>query len=307
MNFGIVSSFTMETFYSPHKIWFAEKMAVGKEVEDMLRANYEVVTTAMDVDPHVTMMTSLACISKDGTSFASITAQHTTHNSTEHWPSSLKRHDEMKTQLGVPHMFIGSVANITEQLAISDHAKRQRTIYGTMSYKPSVELEVRISKILCEEVESDRNIAGFRHGLTMHPLSSRMMVNMHKRGGNAFQSLAAHTGPLVLLNSLWQWSERADDSKAYTSYYRLMSRIENAAQEMGLWHPYKYINYAEETQDIWGGYGDYGDLRTLQRDVDPKGVFASGGLAGGVHKLNKDGWRPDETDATGWPQDKDEL
>ena len=68
-----------------------------------------------------------------------------------------------------------------------------------------------------------------------------------------------------------------------------MEKAEAEAKRRGLWHRFKYANYAEEGQDVWGGYGDKKWLVELQRRVDPEGVFAEGGLAGTGFKLGKKG------------------
>ena len=65
-----------------------------------------------------------------------------------------------------------------------------------------------------------------------------------------------------------------------------MSRLEEAAEKLGVWHPYNYINYAEATQDVWSGYGDPSEPRKVQKAVDPEGVFAKVGHGGGVFELN---------------------
>ena len=60
---------------------------------------------------------------------------------------------------------------------------------------------------------------------------------------------------------------------------------------MGLWHRFKYANYAHANQDVWGGYGEenVARLKKVQREVDPTGVFVGGGLAGVGFRLNVKG------------------
>ena len=56
---------------------------------------------------------------------------------------------------------------------------------------------------------------------------------------------------------------------------RVRERWERVAKEMGLWHPYVYINYADVEQDVFAGYGEENRerLRQIQRKWDPAGVF----------------------------------
>lgn len=185
---------------------------------------------------------------------------------------------------------LGSMSNITSSLDDSTQKVRHRNIYATFTYTPSAELEQQLLAIFREEAEhaSLENVAGFSPGIIMHPFSTTMLKKTRKRGGNAFSSIANHEGPLTISNIAWQWDDKMDDITVYKSYYRTMERLKEAAKKMGLWHPYKYINYAEAAQDVFGGYGSSADLdqlKQLQRDLDPSGIFAEGGLAGGAFKL----------------------
>lgn len=68
-----------------------------------------------------------------------------------------------------------------------------------------------------------------------------------------------------------------------------LNRIKSAAEELGVAHPYRYMNYAMASQadEIFAGYGDGNAqrLREIQRAVDPSGVFTSQGLWRGFIKL----------------------
>lgn len=68
-----------------------------------------------------------------------------------------------------------------------------------------------------------------------------------------------------------------------------IARIESAAKELGVAHPYRYINYARKGQaeKVFAGYGEANvqRLKRIQRAVDPDGVFTSQGLWKGFMKL----------------------
>ncbi len=58
---------------------------------------------------------------------------------------------------------------------------------------------------------------------------------------------------------------------------RLFDEIEKEAQQNkpSLYHPYKYLNYADGSQDVIGGYGNksVNRLRKVSKRYDPRGVF----------------------------------
>ena len=61
---------------------------------------------------------------------------------------------------------------------------------------------------------------------------------------------------------------------------------------MGLNVPYIYLNYADDTQDVLGGYGDANKalMAAASKKYDPKGVF---------QKLVPGGWKIKEDEGTG--------
>jgi len=69
------------------------------------------------------------------------------------------------------------------------------------------------------------------------------------------------------------------------AHKRLILRTEAAAKEMDLYHPFIYPNYANNSQDIFAGYGEenHRKLLDIQGRYDPEGVFAR--LRPGYFKL----------------------
>ena len=133
----------------------------------------------------------------------------------------------------------------------------------------------------------------------MQPLATNTIKLMSKNGGNAL-GLTPSDGPLMIANIAFAWKNAADDNAAYAAYHKFFERAEKVAKEMGLWHRFKYANYAEESQDVWAGYGEESveRLRKVQRSVDPRGVFVKGGLAGVGFKLNvKEGLKGEDAGA----------
>ncbi|KAL3483467.1 hypothetical protein BJX62DRAFT_244865 [Aspergillus germanicus] len=76
---------------------------------------------------------------------------------------------------------------------------------------------------------------------------------------------------------------RHDVRKATT---RLLDTIEEITKAAGVYRPFKYMGYADESQDVIGGYGEESKkrLQTASREYDPEGLFQRG-VPGGF-KLN---------------------
>ena len=304
MNFGIVSKFTLDAFPYDKQLWTGSNLLAGDEISNLLEAHHHVTTVSMQQDPHISLMTIFMCYSRHGLCYATVAAQHSNHTSETTWPPSMEAFTNLDSVPRTDQIQIASVANITATLEGRASLVRRRTIYATFTYYASVALEKRLLAIFREEAlarhdEHLRKVPGFGTGLILHAFSATMLKNTRKRGGNAFSKSLFDSEynkppkPIVVLNIAWRWNDATDDEVVYASYRRTMARMEEAAKDMGLWHPYKYVNYAEVEQDVWAGFGVVGDgtseLERLQKQLDPQGVFASGGLAGGVWKLNGNG------------------
>jgi hypothetical protein len=70
-----------------------------------------------------------------------------------------------------------------------------------------------------------------------------------------------------------------DDATVYGFAERFFSRYTQAAKDLGVHHPYIYLNYANRDQDPFAGYGTENKQRLteIQQSVDPRGIFTSTG------------------------------
>lgn len=93
---------------------------------------------------------------------------------------------------------------------------------------------------------------------------------------------------LVILIST-AWSNATDDAAVNRMTANTIERVNATAQTLGVASRYKYINYASAPQasSIFAGYGDENiqRLKSIQKAVDPLGIFTSQGLWRGFIKL----------------------
>lgn len=73
--------------------------------------------------------------------------------------------------------------------------------------------------------------------------------------------------------------------RVQTAYTEFMEKSINLAKERDLFHPFVYQNYANISQDVFGGYGEKNRAKLLdiQGKYDPERVFAK--LQPGFFKL----------------------
>jgi hypothetical protein len=72
-----------------------------------------------------------------------------------------------------------------------------------------------------------------------------------------------------------QWSYAEDDVAVQNAFAGFMDRSVTLAKELGMHHPFVYQNYANISQDVFGGYGEENrqKLRDIQRKYDPERIF----------------------------------
>lgn len=83
------------------------------------------------------------------------------------------------------------------------------------------------------------------------------------------------------------WTSVSDDGTAHAFATRFMASYKDAVEGFGVFHPFVYINYANQGQDVFSGYGEENKQRliAIQTRVDPLGIFTSSGLWRGFFKV----------------------
>ncbi|KAK8093852.1 oxidoreductase- FAD-binding protein [Apiospora hydei] len=110
----------------------------------------------------------------------------------------------------------------------------------------------------------------------MQPQPAFLNRKSASTGGNAF-GLDSEDDNLfnVLLTITWDRAE--DDALVHRQARSLLDQLEAVARDIGVDHPYVYLNYAGPWQldAIVAGYGaeSLGRLRETSRRYDPRGMF----------------------------------
>lgn len=84
----------------------------------------------------------------------------------------------------------------------------------------------------------------------------------------------------------WEWSYESDDKMVIDGIKAMLEHSVSAAKERGLYHPFKYMNYAALDQDPIESYGkdNIEFLKKVRAIYDPGNVFTE--LVPGGHKIN---------------------
>ena len=293
INFGIIASFTLETFQpqNPAGIWYLEKTYSGDVAPRMLEEVHTLYSKGISQDQHIGGWSYTGYFQEYDMYFCGVFHTHTVHKDTSTHPPVFQPFMDLEGLPNSTSMKIDTLSDITgNQTTRQPNGKRN--IYVTFTFHPNLEFQAKATELWKESVESIKDSAKpLNSALVFHPLSRRVIhLGNTKRGGNAL-GIEEEEAPLVIFQPVYLWEREEDDELVYAAYHAMMEKAEGLAKNMGVWHRFKYVNYAEASQDVYEGYGkeNLERLVRVQKAVDPRGVFARGGLGGGYFKLPLEG------------------
>ena len=288
-NFGIVTRFTMEAYpnANEHGIWYGMRNYAWDKHSVVSRAHTKYIVEGLAKDPHGLGQFQAWISHPEYGRFVMSNMFHMGHKSAESWPETFEHYRQIEAWEGDSYELL-PMTNFTVRLDGSNPYGYRNSMY-TFSFKPSAELEDKLATLYEEAAEKDvEGPNGFV--VVMQPLSKAAIAGMKRHGGNVL-GLKEEDGPLVIWLLPFMWKHAKDDEIVRTVARELLRKSEEAAKELGLLHRWKYINYAEESQDAYMGYGieNLMWLKQLQKKYDPEGIFTNGGLNSGYFKLNEKG------------------
>lgn len=119
-------------------------------------------------------------------------------------------------------------------------------------------------------------ITGLVPALTLQPITTAMIHNFGRNGGNCLGISTSNTpAPLLIAHVSFRWSLATDDAAVLDTRDRIITRVTQLGRDMGMGNRYIYQNYASKEQGVFAGYGDeaLGRLRRVREMWDPSGVF----------------------------------
>jgi FAD binding domain/Berberine and berberine like len=182
----------------------------------------------------------------------------------------------------VSTMRVTNVSDLALELNVGEEGGK-RELYRTFTVHNDVELASEILRLCFDKFSPVQGKVDLI-SCAFQPLPINYMTAMQKNGGNAL-GLDPKDGPLVIINVAVEWTNSAEDevvSKAMTDFVDEGVKL---AKQRGRWHPYIYMNYAGQDQDVQSGYGEESlkRLRKVRERYDPNGFWRRRWL--GYHKL----------------------
>ncbi len=149
--------------------------------------------------------------------------------------------------------------------------------WATITIKPDFTLMQNLISIFIEESETMKHVKDVIPSFVFQAITTDETLHMSRNGGNSL-GLSASDAPILLYSFtiLYSKTEGGDeDIIVREGGKRIVERSERIAKEMGLWHPFIYLNYADISQDVFSSYGSENQrkLKEVQKKWDPEDVF----------------------------------
>ncbi|KIA75980.1 hypothetical protein HK57_00223 [Aspergillus ustus] len=166
---------------------------------------------------------------------------------------------------------------LSQQLDSPAYAARdRRQLFFAVSFKPD-ERAIGIANrtVFARAGEELRDVRGGTITLAYQPISRAWLEASKRAGGGGALGLEPEDGPFIASIISTAWEDAADDELVLTFNREVVASINEQNSELGLDHPFVYMNDAGPDQDPYASYGEASleRLRRIQRAVDEDGVL----------------------------------
>ncbi|KAI3335849.1 hypothetical protein F4824DRAFT_510705 [Ustulina deusta] len=276
-NFGVITRFDLDLFVQGPVWGGLHVWPLMPSVTSAITGSFVKFAHEASSDPHVSLFAGLGYMQGQ---FAWAVGQYDTLGR-EQPPILAQFRDDVEaygTKKIISTARVTSLSDLADELNQSEPAGR-RSRFTTATFKVNKELlqhmvgfyVEQVKKALEKGLHSDK---GFAPMLGIQPLTRNMLKEQAKRGGNVM-GLSEEDGPLMVCSFGWEWSHESDDGSVIAGIKAVLQQSVAAAKERGLYHPFKYMNYAAEDQDPVASYGaDNVDfLKKVKELYDGEGLF----------------------------------
>jgi FAD/FMN-containing dehydrogenase len=182
------------------------------------------------------------------------------------------------------NLAIRTLPEVTDLFQV-DNPSGLRESYWTATFHLTEDMTTYVVNTFKEEVDQVANATGLLPAVVLQVITTDMMKQMQKNGGNAL-GLNSADGNLLLLNLSFMWADAADDEAILAALGAITSKSIAYAKQKQVYHPYLYMNYASQFQAVIPSYGaqNFQRLQQVARKYDPSQVFQR--LQPGYFKLS---------------------
>lgn len=270
-NFGIVTRFDL-TAFPAGPLWGGRILYAPNATTPLLTAltNFKTGT----YDPHVAGWVTVR-YNHTAATFNPIVIMWHTKPAVK--PGALKEIVSVQPQI-MNGMVEAPISEHTRNASRNVVANPQRTIWATTSFKISPTIVHRIHdlwKKLVPDISQQYAFAKPVAELTFQALPPSPKNGTTSPNSLGFSSSDHPEKNMLFLQIIFTFEDAAATDGFEEALKDLVRLVEDVSREEGVWHPFKYLNFAASFQDPFEGYGSdvVGRLEAVARKYDPSGVF----------------------------------
>jgi hypothetical protein len=276
-NFGIVTRFDLKTI-TQGSLWSGSLIYLPEYTDDAIDAFYNYGINAA-TDPKSAVIMNWAYDEGLFLAVADLEYANTTEN-----PPIFQNFTAIPTyENTMADRTLSEVTNMFQE----SNPNGLRESYWTATFSPTKDMITFLVNTFEEQAIRGANATGYLPALVLQIISTDMMTQMQKNGGNAL-GLSPEDGNLLLLNLSFMWDDIADDNLIFNILGTITANSIAYAQANGLYNEYLYMNYASQYQAVIPSYGteNFNKLKDVSAKYDPFQVFQN--LQPGYFKLSSE-------------------
>lgn len=266
-NFGIVTRFDFPTFAQGKM--YGGGITYNATALDTVYQEFAQFTADPNGDEKASIAATIAFTAQIGL-IVHLDMWHTTPDNT----SSLAPFIAIQPQLDNT-LHVDSLTGFADAQAASI-GDGQRQGWYTTSIKADYQLLLGIHSIFEATVKILQNEPGIEIGFELSPVRQSFIAASLTKGRNNLGS-GVSDGPYIICLFGTAYSSSASDSKVAAAMLSLIDQIDTLAASRGLGLDFKYLNYADGSQDkqVLKGYGasNVADMKTASLKYDPFQFF----------------------------------
>ncbi|KEP48542.1 6-hydroxy-D-nicotine oxidase [Rhizoctonia solani 123E] len=268
-NFGIVTSFTLQTF--PVNYLYAGNLQYAPDQYDKLFPLVEAYARqGPESDPKTHVISVFVCNPSQNVDMATFYTAYSEPVTTP--PAAIKAFFDLPTIRNTVQ--VKTVKQATDELEVGfDDGLR----YHSQDY--SIRADAGLFKQIFDiwhsaTIGMNETIPGWSSGILYQPISNSMIRASEHKGGNVL-GLEPAEDPLMVVSYQFTWKRPEDDKQVYAAINQLIAKSTETAKSQNRLERYMYLNYAALDQKVIESYGpaqvDY--LRVVRSKYDPDRVF----------------------------------
>ncbi|KAL2681426.1 hypothetical protein Neosp_009037 [[Neocosmospora] mangrovei] len=160
----------------------------------------------------------------------------------------------------------------TEVAEVTD-SRGKRNTYWTLAVQYDIELLKSVYQLWVRTTKP--HASRFQLTLDINHITPAMRNKAAREGSGNMYELEGANEPLTNVMLTIVWEKEADDKEVTALLKSLGTEIEALAKQHGKFVPFKYMNYANEEQDVVASFGEesVSFLKQVASKYDPEGVF----------------------------------